>query len=84
MLLGYQVMPAKILFCVQYVQLTVPLSQIISRPSAKAICESCGEEIINGREISDQGAVLCRSCAGEGYYHFLGPSEREQRQTSSC
>jgi hypothetical protein len=28
----------------------------------------CGEEIINERELERDGLLLCRSCAGEGYY----------------
>jgi len=73
MLLGYQVMPANELFLAQPVQLDQPLAQIISRAGRKAICENCGEEIINGRELLRGDVVLCRTCAGEGYYHFSTP-----------
>jgi len=68
MLLGYQVMPVPALFTVQYVQLKTPLSEMISRPGRKTICDVCGEEIINGRESLGNGNVLCRACAGDGYY----------------
>lgn len=71
MLKGYQVMPLATLFAVQSVQLNTPLSEIISRPGKKAICEFCSEEIINVREIIKDGAVICRSCAGDGYYQAL-------------
>ena len=74
MLFGYQVMPASELFVVQHVQLNTPLSQIISRPGRKTICEICREEIINGREVLNEGAVLCRACAGESYYHCSADS----------
>lgn len=74
MLFGYQVMPASELFVVQHVQLNTPLSQIISRPGRKTICEVCREEIINGREVLNEGAVLCRACAGESYYHCSADS----------
>lgn len=70
MLLGYQVMSASELFVVQQVELDKPLSQIVSRPGMKAICEVCGEEIINGREVVTNDVVLCISCAGESYYHY--------------
>ena len=69
MLFAYQEMPATELFVVQAVQLNVPLSRILSMPGRKATCEVCGEEIINGREVLNHGIVLCRSCAGERYYH---------------
>jgi len=70
MLLGYQVMPMSELFVVQRVKLRMPLSEIISRPTRKAICEICEEEIMNGREVINHGVVLCLACAGESYYHY--------------
>ena len=69
MLFGYQVMPASELFVVQHVHLNNPLSEIIGVPGLRAICEVCGEEIMNGREIVEHGAVLCRACTGKSYYH---------------
>jgi formylmethanofuran dehydrogenase subunit E len=73
MLNAYQVMPNEKLFSVQYVQLNLSLAEIISRPGKKAICESCKEEIINGREVIQDGMVLCRTCSGDGYY-LVSPS----------
>ena len=70
MLLGYQVMPASELLIVQPVQLELPLSQIIGHPVKKVICNVCGEEVINGREVLHNKVVLCRTCAGSGYYHL--------------
>jgi formylmethanofuran dehydrogenase subunit E len=71
MLLGYQVMPAEELFTVQWVELSTPLSQTLSRAGVKAVCEECGEEIINGREVSRGNTTLCRACAGDRYFHVL-------------
>ena len=70
MLLGYQTMPTSELFVTQTVQLTIPLTDILSRAGRKAICDLCGEEIINGREIIKDGHVFCRTCVGDGYYHL--------------
>lgn len=67
-LLGYQRMPAEELLSVQAVQLNTPLARIISRAGCKAICDICGEEIMNEREIVREGTTLCKSCAGQGYY----------------
>jgi len=67
-LLGYQRMPAADLFSVQSVQLKTPIEQIVSRAGKKVICDFCGEEILNEREIVREGATLCRACAGEGYF----------------
>ena len=73
MLLSYQVMPVQDLFRCQHVCLNSSLAEIISKPSKKARCEICDEEIINGREVLLNDLLLCRSCAGEKYYEVLGP-----------
>jgi formylmethanofuran dehydrogenase subunit E len=72
MLLGYQVMPLEDLFRCQHVGLNRSLAEIISKPSKRARCEICGEEIINGREVLRNHLAVCRSCAGENYYEVLG------------
>jgi formylmethanofuran dehydrogenase subunit E len=70
-LLGYQLMPGEELFSVQDVALRTPIEQIISRPGRKAICEVCGEEIMNEREMVRNGIVLCQACAGQAYYQLV-------------
>ena len=70
-LLGYQRMPVDELLCVQEVELNTPIEQIISRPGLHAICDGCGEEIMNEREVVREGRPLCRSCAGESYYRLV-------------
>lgn len=82
MLLGYQTMPVEELFTVQRVELSTPLSQTISRAGVKAVCEECGEEIINGREVARQDAILCRACAGDRYFHIV--AEFEMATTGDC
>lgn len=70
-LLGYQRMPAQELLTMQYVDLKTPIEKIISRAGHKVMCEHCGEEIMNEREIVRDGLVICRACAGEAYYLSL-------------
>lgn len=65
---AYQVMPVEDLLLVQPVQLTVSMEAIISREDARAVCDACGEEIFNEREVLLDGRTLCRSCAGQSYY----------------
>jgi formylmethanofuran dehydrogenase subunit E len=67
-LLGYQRMPSLELFVFNPVRLRVPVREILSRAGHKAVCTSCGEEILNEREIADGGLSLCRACFGEAYY----------------
>lgn len=73
MLIGYQLIPPEKLFNIAMVQLSAPIGQIISRAGKKAICEICGEEIINGREIVHEAMILCQACVGNSYYHVLDP-----------
>ena len=68
MLHGYQRMPDDELLSFQWVTLSTPVAAIVSRASARAICNKCGEEIINEREVEGVREVLCRSCSGGGYY----------------
>jgi formylmethanofuran dehydrogenase subunit E len=70
-LIGYQSMPASEMFTVQEVSLKKPLSLIISRPGLRVLCDSCGEEIINQREIQTSAELLCMACAGDSYYKTL-------------
>lgn len=72
MLLGYQRMPDEELLQVWWVELTTPVAEIVSRPGIRANCEVCGEEIINQREVILDRRVVCRSCAGAGYYQAQG------------
>jgi formylmethanofuran dehydrogenase subunit E len=67
-LLGYQRMPAQELLSIQAVQLKTSVEHIVSRAGKWVICENCGEEIMNEREIVREGTVLCTSCAGQSYY----------------
>ena len=65
---AYQVLPDEALFNIQSVKLTVSLEKIISQPGLRVICDRCGEEITNQREICRAGEILCRPCAGDRYY----------------
>jgi len=47
--------------------LTVSLEKLLSKPGYRVNCKICGEEIINEREVVQEGIIFCRSCAGEGY-----------------
>ena len=71
---AYQIMPDEKMLTVQDVTLNVPIEKIISRPGLRLNCDSCGEEIMNEREIHRDGLVLCRACAGERYYQIDSPS----------
>ena len=65
---AYQIMPDEELLVIQPVRLTVSLDKIISKPGMRVVCDRCGEEISNEREVLRQELTLCRTCAGDGYY----------------
>lgn len=68
-LIGYRRIPLDQLFSTSGVTLNRSVKEILSRPSSKAICGQCGEEIINEREVEiSDGTTLCAHCAGSGYY----------------
>jgi len=67
-LAAYQVMPADELLLAQEVRLTFSLAAVISQHGHRVVCEHCGEDIINEREVYADGQILCRACAGEAYY----------------
>ncbi|NCP87864.1 MAG: formylmethanofuran dehydrogenase [Anaerolineae bacterium CG_4_9_14_3_um_filter_57_17] len=66
---AYQVMPAAEMFSVCDVTLNIPIEAIISRAGMRVNCDICSEEIMNEREVHQDGLTLCRACAHGGYYH---------------
>jgi len=73
---AYQIMPDEEMFTVREVILHTPIEAILLRPGVRVNCDLCGEEIINEREIKQNGLTLCRACAGNAYYRptDLAPS----------
>jgi len=65
---AYKIIPDELLLAWQPVQLTPSAGQILSRPGVRTICAGCDEEIINEREVAQNGQTLCRYCAGDQYY----------------
>lgn len=74
-LAAYPVMPATELFVAQPVTLTVSLQQIISRHGHRVVCEQCGEDVINEREVRVNGRIVCRACAQGAYFRLLDQAQ---------
>lgn len=66
---AYQIMPDDEMFTVTEVQLATSIEAIVSRPGVRVNCDVCGEEIMNEREVHQNGLTLCHTCAYGGYYH---------------
>ncbi len=70
-LLGYQRLTDDALFVCSPVSLSLSLDRLVSRAGYRVVCEQCGEEILNEREVARDGQTLCRACAAPAYYQAL-------------
>jgi formylmethanofuran dehydrogenase subunit E len=66
---AYQTMPDDQLLRAEWITLNQNIQQIMGSPRQRAYCIRCGEEVLNGREVSDSGLPTCRACTGQAYYH---------------
>lgn len=73
-LTAYQVMPDAELLSIQAVSLNLPVEKLVGRPGVRVNCALCSEEIINGREVTQGGMILCQACA-RGAYYLAAPME---------
>ncbi len=71
-LAAYQVMPNAELLLAREVVLAISLKVIISQHGGRVICEECGEDIMNERQVVQEGRILCRACARDAYYFTDG------------
>ncbi len=60
--------PDERLITLQKVQMNIPECDLPGFPRKTAVCSACGEQIMDGRDVDRDGAVLCRGCAGGTYY----------------
>jgi formylmethanofuran dehydrogenase subunit E len=68
---AYKTLKESELFTVRRVRVKVGRQDLPGRPRSRVACEECGEGINDGRERSVNGRILCRTCAGEGYYEAV-------------
>lgn len=65
---AYRAMSDEDLFATQWVNIHLPPEEFPGYKGESIVCEACGEGINFRREVRRDGRVLCRACAGEGYY----------------
>jgi len=68
---AYQEMGDDQLFNVQWVKVDLPPEEFPGYKGERIVCAECGEGISYHREVSREGKVLCRGCAGERYWKRL-------------
>jgi len=67
-MLAYREISDDNLFITQWVKVELPPEELPGYKGERVVCEDCGEGINFRREVRREGKLLCRSCAGEGYY----------------
>lgn len=65
----YVMMPAKELFNVVEVSVSLKPEDMPGRPLHIVTCSSCGERIMDVREIFKDGNILCKPCASNTFYY---------------
>lgn len=56
------------LFKIEHVTVDIMLRDLPGKPQHKARCSKCGESILDGREVKQEGTALCLACAEQPYY----------------
>lgn len=74
---AYKLMSEEELFTVQEVNVTIPDCDMPGRPLKRVQCIECGDYVQDCREVIKDDKILCRSCAGMGYYSIVEPSENK-------
>jgi len=67
-MLAYREMGDDDLFSTAWVRVDLPAEEFPGYKGERMVCETCGEGINFRREVTQDGRVLCRACAGESYY----------------
>jgi len=65
---AYKIMSDEELFTVMQVRVRIRPEDMPGRPTRRVVCESCREQVQDGRELRRDGRTLCRPCADKGYY----------------
>ena len=68
---AYKRMPDEELFRAHQVEVEISEYDLPGRPKRRVRCESCGEWVQDGRDVEQEGRILCRACAGGAYFRRL-------------
>jgi formylmethanofuran dehydrogenase subunit E len=60
--------PDEEMVILQDVKIAIPETDLPGSPRQKAFCASCGERVMDGREVIQGDKILCRGC-GKGKYY---------------
>jgi formylmethanofuran dehydrogenase subunit E len=63
--------PDKELVILQKVKIDIPETDLPGFPKKRTNCFTCGERIMDGREVVRDGHDYCRACAAKPYYQEI-------------
>jgi formylmethanofuran dehydrogenase subunit E len=67
----YLTMPDGELFTVTEVLVKIPEGELPGRPSRIVTCASCGERVMDARDVTVEGKLYCRNCADSSPYYTV-------------
>lgn len=67
-ILAYKRMPDSVLFRVQKVRVPVRDVDLPGPTRLKVTCTRCGQVVRDGRHVDKDGRMICKPCAGNGYF----------------
>ncbi len=65
---AYKIMPDSAMFRVQEVKVSLTPLDLPGPTRRKVTCCACGQVVRDGREVLREGEILCKPCAGQGYF----------------
>ena len=66
----FRSIPDEDMFITRRVKIKYRLEDLPGKPLDAMICPVCGEEVIDGRQISLDGVEMCKPCAEGAYFEF--------------
>jgi formylmethanofuran dehydrogenase subunit E len=65
------------LFKAEPIEVVIPSEDLPGRPVRSVVCSACGEKVMDARDISVGGRLVCRPCAEGAYYTKTDPAQRK-------
>lgn len=67
-IIAYEKMPDSVLFRVQKVHVKISELDMPGPTKQKIECSRCGQIVRDGREVEENGQILCKPCSGKCYF----------------
>jgi formylmethanofuran dehydrogenase subunit E len=66
--MDFRIIPDEELIRMEEVEINLDSNDLPGKPEKIRECQQCGELIFDGKEVNQNGRVLCRACADGAYY----------------